>query len=124
MPLYEYRCKNCGHQFDIQQSFSEDSLTVCPSCAEPQLRKVFQPVGITFKGSGFYKNDSRSSSGSTSPSGSPDEKSGSSESSSSESQSDSGSTSSDGAKKDSATKDSPTKDSPKKESTPTPASSD
>ena len=129
MPLYEYRCKNCGHQFDIQQSFTEDSLTVCPSCAEPQLRKVFQPVGITFKGSGFYKNDSRPSSSSTSPSGSPDERSGSSESSSSESQSDSGSTSSDGAKKDSAkkdsaTKESPTKDSPKKESASTPGPSD
>ena len=66
MPLYEYRCKNCGHQFEIQQSFSDDSLTVCPDCGEPQLRKVFQPVGITFKGSGFYKNDSRSSSSSSS----------------------------------------------------------
>ena len=69
MPLYEYRCKNCGHEFEIQQSMSEDSLTVCPNCGEPQLRKVFQPVGITFKGTGFYKNDSRSSSSSTSSSG-------------------------------------------------------
>jgi len=115
MPLYEYRCKNCGHQFDIQQSFSDDSLTVCPDCGEPQLRKVFQPVGITFKGSGFYKNDSRSSSSSTSPSGSSSDKSTSSDSSSSESSSNGSSTpSSDGAKKDS----------PKKESTSTSSSSD
>ncbi|MHB1137547.1 MAG: FmdB family zinc ribbon protein [Microthrixaceae bacterium] len=69
MPLYEYRCKNCGHQFEIQQSMSEDSLTVCPSCEEAELRKVFQPVGITFKGTGFYKNDSRSSSSSSTASG-------------------------------------------------------
>lgn len=90
MPLYEYRCKNCGHQFEIQQSFAEDSLTVCPDCGEPQLRKVFQPVGITFKGSGFYKNDSRSSSSSTTTSGS---SSSSSESSSGDSSSSSSSSS-------------------------------
>jgi putative FmdB family regulatory protein len=89
MPLYEYRCKNCGHQFEIQQSFAEDSLTVCPDCGEPQLRKVFQPVGITFKGSGFYKNDSRSSSSSTTSSSSAT--SSSSESSSSDSSSSTGS---------------------------------
>ncbi|MGB6057751.1 MAG: zinc ribbon domain-containing protein, partial [Microthrixaceae bacterium] len=70
MPLYEYRCKNCGHQFDIQQSISEDSLTVCPNCDQAELRKVFQPVGISFKGSGFYKNDSRSSGSSSSKSSS------------------------------------------------------
>ena len=60
MPTYEYRCKNCGHEFDIVQSFSEDSLTECPSCHEQTLKKVFGNVGITFKGSGFYKTDSRS----------------------------------------------------------------
>ncbi len=65
MPLYEYRCRNCNHQFEIQQSFSDDALTVCPEC-EGELRKVFNPVGIAFKGSGFYKNDSRSSSSSSS----------------------------------------------------------
>lgn len=65
MPLYEYRCRNCNHQFEIQQSFSDDALTVCPEC-EGELRKVFNPVGISFKGSGFYKNDSRSSSSSSS----------------------------------------------------------
>lgn len=70
MPIYEYRCRNCGHQFEIQQAMSEDALTECPNCNEPQLRKVFQPVGIAFKGSGFYKNDSRSGSSGSSPSSS------------------------------------------------------
>lgn len=65
MPLYEYRCRNCNHQFEVQQSFSDDALTVCPEC-EGELRKVFNPVGISFKGSGFYKNDSRGSSSSSS----------------------------------------------------------
>ncbi|HWJ61468.1 MAG TPA: FmdB family zinc ribbon protein [Acidimicrobiales bacterium] len=60
MPTYEYRCKHCGHEFDIVQSFSDDSLTECPSCHEQTLKKVFGNVGITFKGSGFYKTDSRS----------------------------------------------------------------
>ena len=60
MPTYEYRCKNCGHQFDIQQAFTDDALTECPSCGESTLKKVFGNVGITFKGSGFYKTDSRS----------------------------------------------------------------
>jgi putative FmdB family regulatory protein len=60
MPTYEYRCKNCGHEFDVVQSFSDDSLTECPACHEPTLKKVFGNVGITFKGSGFYKTDSRS----------------------------------------------------------------
>src|SRR5690606_25750055 len=81
MPLYEYRCKNCDHQFEIQQSFSDEALTVCPEC-EGALRKVFSPVGITFKGSGFYKNDSRSSSDSSSGSSSTSSSSTSSESSS------------------------------------------
>jgi putative FmdB family regulatory protein len=60
MPTYEYRCKSCGHQFDIVQAFSDDALTECPSCGEASLKKVFGNVGITFKGSGFYKTDSRS----------------------------------------------------------------
>ncbi len=91
MPLYEYRCKSCGHEFEIQQSISEDTLTICPNCDLPELKKVFQPVGISFKGSGFYKNDSRSGSGSKSSSTS---SSTSSSSSSSSGASDSGSTSS------------------------------
>ena len=58
MPTYAYRCNACGHAFDIHQSFSEDSLTVCPEC-DGQLRKVFGAVGVTFNGSGFYRTDSR-----------------------------------------------------------------
>ena len=64
MPVYEYRCRTCGHQFDIQQSFTDDALTECPEC-RGELRKVFAPVGISFKGSGFYKTDSRSGSSSS-----------------------------------------------------------
>lgn len=60
MPTYEYRCKECGHQFDIVQSFQDDALTECPSCGQATLKKVFGSVGISFKGSGFYKTDSRS----------------------------------------------------------------
>ena len=61
MPVYEYRCKECGHEFDKHQSFSEPRLTDCPSCeAVGALRKVFGNVGVTFKGSGFYRTDSRS----------------------------------------------------------------
>lgn len=67
MPTYEYRCKECGHNFDAVQSFSDDALTQCPACGGP-LRKVFGSVGISFKGSGFYKTDSRTSSGSSSSS--------------------------------------------------------
>ena len=59
MPTYSYACTGCGHAFDIRQSFTDDSLTVCPECGEPRLRKVIHPVGIAFKGSGFYKTDSR-----------------------------------------------------------------
>ena len=58
MPTYQYACKDCGHAFEQVQSFSEDSLTVCPQC-EGRLRKVFNAVGVVFKGSGFYRNDSR-----------------------------------------------------------------
>lgn len=61
MPTYEYACKDCGHHFDIFQSFDEDSLTVCPQC-QGHLRKKFNSVGVVFKGSGFYRNDSRSTS--------------------------------------------------------------
>ncbi len=59
MPTYEYRCKSCDHEFEVVQSFADDALTECPECQGP-LKKVFGNVGITFKGSGFYKTDSRS----------------------------------------------------------------
>lgn len=67
MPTYAYACKDCGHAFDIVQSFSDDSLTACPECGG-SLRKKFNTVGVVFKGSGFYRTDSRSSS--TVPAGS------------------------------------------------------
>ena len=69
MPTYEYRCKDCGEHLEVQQSFRDDPLTECPTCSGT-LKKVFQPVGIAFKGTGFYKNDARSgSSKSTSSAG-------------------------------------------------------
>ena len=58
MPTYQYACTECGHAFEAVQSFSDDALTACPQCAG-RLRKVFSSVGIVFKGSGFYRNDSR-----------------------------------------------------------------
>ena len=61
MPTYSYRCTECGHAFDIHQAFTDDALTVCPTCGGV-LRKVFSPVGVTFSGSGFYRTDSRSES--------------------------------------------------------------
>ncbi|WP_141817374.1 FmdB family zinc ribbon protein [Ornithinimicrobium humiphilum] len=64
MPTYSYSCKDCGHAFDIQQAFSDDALTVCPNCSGA-LRKVFSAVGVVFKGSGFYRTDSRGSGSST-----------------------------------------------------------
>jgi putative FmdB family regulatory protein len=68
VPTYQYACTACGHQLEAVQSFSDEPLTVCPAC-EGKLRKVFSAVGIVFKGSGFYRNDSRSEkAGSTSPS--------------------------------------------------------
>ncbi len=60
MPTYQYACTACDHAFEQFQSFSEDSLTVCPEC-QGRLRKVFNAVGVVFKGSGFYRTDSRSS---------------------------------------------------------------
>jgi len=60
MPTYEYACRSCGEHLEVVQSFRDDPLTVCPNCGAA-LRKVFSPVGIVFKGSGFYKNDSRES---------------------------------------------------------------
>ena len=59
MPTYQYACTECGPAFDQFQSFSDDALTQCPEC-QGRLRKVFNAVGVVFKGSGFYRNDSRS----------------------------------------------------------------
>ena len=68
MPTYQYRCKACGDDLEVQQAFTDDALTTCPACGEEQLKKVFGNIAVTFKGSGFYKNDSRSSSSSSSSS--------------------------------------------------------
>ncbi|AEA23053.1 regulatory protein, FmdB family [Pseudonocardia dioxanivorans CB1190] len=87
MPTYQYACTACDHRFEAVQSFSDDSLTVCPECGGP-LRKVFSSVGIVFKGSGFYRTDSRGSSNGVAASSSESK----SDSSSSTSSSDSGST--------------------------------
>jgi len=78
VPTYQYACTDCGEPLEAVQSFSDPALTVCPNC-EGRLRKVFNSVGIVFKGSGFYRNDSRAGNGSTEKSG---------ESSSSETKSD------------------------------------
>jgi len=87
LPTYQYACTACDHRFEAVQSFSDDSLTVCPECGGP-LRKVFSSVGIVFKGSGFYRTDSRGSSNGVAASSSESK----SDSSSSTSSSDSGST--------------------------------
>jgi putative FmdB family regulatory protein len=80
MPTYEYRCRACNHELEAVQAFSDDPLTECPECGG-SLRKLFGSIGVTFKGSGFYKNDhgSRAKSGATA--GSTEGSSGSSESS-------------------------------------------
>ena len=64
MPTYQYACTDCGHEFEQFQSFSDDTLTVCPQC-DGRLRKLFNAVGVVFKGSGFYRNDSRSTTSSS-----------------------------------------------------------
>lgn len=63
MPIYTYRCESCGVQFERNQKFSDAPLTRCPECGKKSLRKVYLPVGIVFKGSGFYSTDHRSPSG-------------------------------------------------------------
>ena len=58
MPLYDYQCNHCGHRFEVRQGIKEDPLTTCPQC-EGSIRRVIHPVGIVFKGSGFYVTDNR-----------------------------------------------------------------
>jgi putative FmdB family regulatory protein len=60
MPTYEYACTSCGERLEVVQRFTDDPLTICPEC-EGALRKVFSPDGVVFKGTGFYKTDSRGS---------------------------------------------------------------
>lgn len=66
MPTYQYQCTECGEGLEAVQKFTDDALTECPSCGG-RLKKVFSAVGIVFKGSGFYRNDSRGSTSSSSP---------------------------------------------------------
>ncbi|MFF1293182.1 MULTISPECIES: FmdB family zinc ribbon protein [unclassified Streptomyces] len=70
MPTYQYQCTECGEGLEAVQKFTDDALTECPNC-QGRLKKVFSAVGIVFKGSGFYRNDSRGSSSSTSPASKP-----------------------------------------------------
>ncbi|MET8648037.1 FmdB family zinc ribbon protein [Streptomyces sp. NPDC004096] len=93
MPTYQYQCTECGEGLEAVQKFTDDALTECPNCGG-RLKKVFSAVGIVFKGSGFYRNDSRGSSSSSSPASKPSSSASSSSTSSSGSSS-SGSSSSD-----------------------------
>ncbi|CBG72343.1 conserved hypothetical protein [Streptomyces scabiei 87.22] len=94
MPTYQYQCTECGEGLEAVQKFTDDALTECPAC-NGRLKKVFSAVGIVFKGSGFYRNDSRGSSSSSSPATSKSSDAKSSSDSKSASASSSGSSSSD-----------------------------
>lgn len=96
MPTYAYACTACDHRFEIFQSFTEDSLSQCPQC-EGRLRKLFNAVGVVFKGGGFYRTDSRSGSSSSVPAAASSDSGKSSASSSSTSSSSSSSSSADGS---------------------------
>ena len=94
MPVYQYACTECGEQLEVRQTFTDDALTVCPVC-EGRLRKVLSAVGVVFKGSGFYRTDSRAASTSSN---------GSDASGGSSTESSSGSKESSGPKESSGTK--------------------
>jgi len=117
VPTYSYACTECDNRFDAVQAFTEDALSTCPKCPG-RLRKLFNSVGVVFKGSGFYRNDSReaakgsASSDSISPSASDKANSGASDSTKSDS------TKSDSIKSDSTKSDSTKSDSPKSGSAP------
>ena len=90
MPTYQYTCTECGEPLEAVQKFTDAPLAVCPACGG-RLRKVFSAVGIVFKGSGFYRTDSRNGSSATAPAGKDKEKSSGESASSASSASDSGS---------------------------------
>lgn len=111
MPTYQYACTECDHAFEQVQKFSEDALTDCPQCTG-RLRKIYNAVGVVFKGSGFYRNDSRSENKSAQPakdssSASGDSSASSSSESSSSSSSESSSTSGDSSASKSSEKKAP-----------------
>lgn len=120
MPTYEYRCDKCAKNFDIVQSFHDEPLTECPTCGAP-VKKVFGSVGIVFKGSGFYKTDSRSGGSASRPAESSPAASGDGGGSSSDSSTPAASTpSSDSSSSSSGSSDKPTKkDKPAKAATST-----
>ncbi|MEU1010210.1 FmdB family zinc ribbon protein [Streptomyces sp. NPDC005890] len=93
MPTYQYQCTECGEGLEAVQKFTDDALTECPSC-KGRLKKVFSAVGIVFKGSGFYRNDSRGSTSSSTPASKPAGSSSESKTSSSTSSTSSSSSSS------------------------------
>ncbi|WP_448071031.1 FmdB family zinc ribbon protein [Georgenia yuyongxinii] len=97
MPTYAYRCTVCSNEFEVKQSFTDDALTVCAECGGA-LRKLFSSVGVVFKGSGFYRTDSRGGSGTPAPAAPAAQKSGDAAASSS-----SGASSSAGASSSSGT---------------------
>ncbi|MEU0175495.1 FmdB family zinc ribbon protein [Streptomyces massasporeus] len=102
MPTYQYQCTECGEGLEAVQKFTDDALTECPNC-KGRLKKVFSAVGIVFKGSGFYRNDSRGSSSSSSPAAKSSSTSGSSSSDSGSSSSGSSSSSSTSSSSSSST---------------------
>ncbi|MGY6020312.1 FmdB family zinc ribbon protein [Streptomyces spinosirectus] len=106
MPTYQYQCTECGEGLEAVQKFTDDALTECPNCGG-RLKKVFSAVGIVFKGSGFYRNDSRGSSSSSAPA-SKSSKSTESSSSSTSSSSDSSSSASSSDSKSKSSKPSST----------------
>ncbi|MFI6662071.1 FmdB family zinc ribbon protein [Streptomyces sp. NPDC050523] len=97
MPTYQYQCTECGEGLEAVQKFTDDALTECPNCGG-RLKKVFSAVGIVFKGSGFYRNDSRGSSSSSAPASKSSKSTESSSSSTSSSSDSSSSTSSSDSK--------------------------
>lgn len=106
MPTYQYACTECGHRFEAVQAFSDNALSECPECSG-KLRKVYGSVGVVFKGSGFYRNDARGDSKSTSTTVTPAKDSGSKDSGSKDSGSKDSSSSS-SASKDSSSSSSST----------------
>lgn len=122
MPTYQYACTECGHRFEAVQAFSDDALSQCPEC-EGKLRKVYGSVGVVFKGSGFYRNDARGDSKSTSTTVTPAKESGSKDSGSKDSGSKESSTSSTASKDSSSSSASTTSSSSKPSSSSSSSSS-
>jgi putative FmdB family regulatory protein len=117
VPTYQYQCTACQQGLEVVQKFTDDALTVCPSC-QGRLKKVFSAVGIVFKGSGFYRNDSRAAGNGAKSGGEKKSEAGSPSSSSSSSSSDSSSS----ASKSSSSSSSPSSSSSSSTSASTPAS--